>query len=91
MSGFYIALFPILIKAPHIYSVTIRIRQLPYYVQVIHTSGQCSMDNIPSNYLNNAQVNEAIKTKYLTQGHKHVGTSRARTHNLASRSPALFR
>ena len=48
------------------------------------------MDNIPSNYLNNAQVNEAIETKYLAQGHKHVGTSGARTHGLALRSPALF-
>ena len=40
------------------------------------------MDNIPSNYPNNAQVNKAIKTKYLAQGHKHVGASGARTRNL---------
>ena len=44
--------------------------------------------NIPINYINNAQVNEAIKTKYLAQGHKYVGTSGARTHNLAFWSPA---
>ena len=56
-----------------------------------HTFGRRSMDNIPSNYLNNAQVNEAIKTKNLAQGHKHVETSGARTHDLAFRSPALFR
>ena len=31
------------------------------------------MDNIPSNYLNNAQVDKAIETKYLAQGYKHVG------------------
>ena len=49
------------------------------------------MDNIPSNYLNNAQVDEAIKTKYLAQRHKHVGTSGAGTHDLAFRSPALLR
>ena len=48
------------------------------------------MGNIPSNYLNNAQVDEAIETKYLAQGHKHVGTSGARTHDLTFRSPALF-
>ena len=48
------------------------------------------MDNIPSNYINNAQVNEAVKTKYLAQDHKHVGTSGARTNDLAFRSPALF-
>ena len=45
------------------------------------------MDCIPSNY---AQVDEAIETKYLAQGHKHVGTSGAQTHGLAHRSPALF-
>ena len=39
---------------------------------------------------NNAQVDEAIETKYLAQGHKHVGTSGARTHGLAHQSPALF-
>ena len=49
------------------------------------------MDNIPSNYLDNAQVDEAIETKYFAQGHKHVGTSGARTHDLAFPSPALFR
>ena len=39
---------------------------------------------------NNAQVDEAIKTKYLAKGHKHVGTSGARTRGLVHRSPALF-
>ena len=39
---------------------------------------------------NNVHVDEAIKTKYLAQGHKHVGTSGARTHGLAPLSPALF-
>ena len=33
--------------------------------------------NIPNNYLSNAQVNKTIKTKYLANGHKHVGTSGA--------------
>ena len=54
---------------------TIRIHRLPYNVQGIHTCGRCSMDNIPSNYLNNAQVNETIETKCLAQRHKHIGTS----------------
>ena len=40
------------------------------------------MHNILSNYLINTQANKAIKIKYLAQGHKHVGTSRARTHEL---------
>ena len=38
------------------------------------------MDYIPSNYLITLRVDEAIETKYLAQGHKHVGTSGARTH-----------
>ena len=42
-----------------------------------HTFGRHSMDNISSDYLNNAQVIEAIKTKYLAQGHKNVGASGA--------------
>ena len=52
------------------------------------------MDKIPSNYLNNAQVNKAIKTKNIAQGHKHVGTSGAPsspTHDLVFQIPALFR
>ena len=48
-----------------------------------------AMDYIPSNYLI-MQVDEAIETMYLAQGHKHIGTSRAQTHGLAPRSPALF-
>ena len=39
---------------------------------------------------NNAQVDEAIETKYLAQGHKHIATSGAQTHGLVPRSPALF-
>ena len=39
---------------------------------------------------NNAQVDKAIETKYLAQGHKHVDTSGAGTHGLAPWSPALF-
>ena len=31
-----------------------------------------------------------IEIKYLAQGYKHFGTSGARTHGLAPRSPALF-
>ena len=37
-----------------------------------------------------AQVNQAIETKYLAQGHKHIGTSRAQTLGLVILSPALF-
>ena len=48
------------------------------------------MDYIPSNYLITAQVDKAIETKYLAQGHKHVSTSRAQTHSLAPQSRALF-
>ena len=29
-----------------------------------------------------------VETKYLVQGHRHIGTSEARTHDLAFRSPA---
>ena len=28
------------------------------------------------------QVKEAIETKHLAQGHKHTGSSGARTHNI---------
>ena len=48
------------------------------------------MDIIPCNYLDNAQVDEAIETKCLAQGHKHVGTSGAKTNDLAFPSPALL-
>ena len=81
--------FPILIKALHIYSVRAyhyRKRQLPYDVQGIFIPLDGSQWKI---FL--AQVDEAIlKTKYLAQGHKHVGTSGARTHDLAFQSPALW-
>ena len=46
-------------------------------------AGQCLMDNISCNCLNNTGVNKVIKTiKYLAQGHKDVGTSGARTNGL---------
>ena len=56
-----------------------------------HTFGRRSLGNIPRNYLNNAQVNEAFKSKYLAQGHKHVRTGGTRTHDLAFWGPILFR
>ena len=49
------------------------------------------MDNIPSNYLNNAQVNKVIEAKYLAQWYKHGGTSGAWTRCLAAQGPTLFR
>ena len=47
------------------------------------------MDNVPSNYLKNTQVYEAIDTKYLTQEHKYVGTSEG-LELTVSWSPVLF-
>ena len=48
------------------------------------------MDYIPSYYLITLRLMKQIETKYLAQGHKHIGTSQARTHGLAPQSPALF-
>ena len=51
-----------------------------------HIFKEHSLDNIPNNY----QVDEAIGTKYLAQGQKHIGDSRAWTHDLMILNPALF-
>ena len=87
----FIALFQYWSKRFTFNSVAIRILsatlQCPRHT---HTFRRRSIDSIPSNYLITLRSTKQSRLKYLAQGHKHVGTSGARTHGLAHRSPALF-
>ena len=76
--GFYIALYTVW------NTVSKRFTLANYYrCHLHHLSGSrlgALLDD--SSYPIFAWVDEAIETKYLAQGYKHVGPSGARTHNL---------
>ena len=87
----FIAIFQCWSKQFSFDSIVTRVCQLPYDIQgILSTFGRCSVDYIPNKYLTTLKSIKQLRlSKYLAQGHKHVGGSGAWTHGSTVGETAL--